>query len=43
MVPFTETLFLGTIAGIGLMFGFSNGIAAAKKNDENAFNKVSSD
>ncbi|KAF7489839.1 Transmembrane protein [Sarcoptes scabiei] len=36
---FYETLFLGTIAGIGLMFGFSNGIAAAKKNDENAFNK----
>lgn len=35
-----ETLFLGSIAAVGLLFGFSNGISLAKKNDETAFNKV---
>ncbi|KAJ6225699.1 hypothetical protein RDWZM_004244 [Blomia tropicalis] len=36
---FYETLFLGAIAGFGVMVGFSNGISLAKKKDEKAFNK----
>ncbi|OTF70653.1 transmembrane protein 242-like protein [Euroglyphus maynei] len=36
---FWETLFLGSIAAVGLLIGFSNGISLAKKNDETAFNK----
>ena len=35
-----ETLFLSSIAAVGLLIGFSNGISVAKKNDETAFNKV---
>lgn len=35
-----ETLFLGSMAGLGLMIGFSNGISLAKKQDEKSFNKV---
>lgn len=37
---FTETLFLGAMAGFGLLIGFSSGISVAKKNDETAFAKV---
>lgn len=36
----TETLFLGAMAGFGVMIGFSNGISLAKKKDEKAFNQV---
>lgn len=35
-----ETLFLGAMAGFGLLIGFSSGISLAKKNDETAFAKV---
>lgn len=36
---FYETLFLGAMAGFGLLIGFSNGISIAKKSDEKHFNK----
>ena len=35
-----ETLFLGCIAGFGIIAGFSQGISLAKKQDEKSFNKV---
>ena len=37
----SETLFLATIAGVGLLAGFSNGVSLAKKKDETHFNKAS--
>ncbi|KAH9399149.1 hypothetical protein TYRP_018056 [Tyrophagus putrescentiae] len=36
---FYETLFLGAMAGFGVMIGFSNGVSLAKKKDEKAFNQ----